>query len=137
MLVYSLYIPDHYIMKFKQTHFLLIISTALLLTACSRHHGTGVWKTDVENSLGISRLVVGFDGRAEFASTKPEKTNWHCFWRGSKEKELLLECTPSTNPDNKQSYILNINDQGLAELRNDSSLLATFTRTDENPSPKK
>ena len=124
-------------MKFKLSHFLLFISSILLLTACSRHPGTGVWITDIDNQLGIEKLVVGFEGRAEFVSTKPEKANWHCFWRGSKEKELLLDCSPSTNPDNKQSYFLSINDKGLAEFRNDSSLLATFTLTDENPSPKK
>ena len=124
-------------MKFKQPHFLLFLSSILLLTACSPHPGTGVWKTDSDNPLGIEKLVVGFEGRAEFASTKPKKVDWHCFWRGSKEKELLIDCAPSTNPDKKQSYFLSINDQGLAEFRNDSSPLATFTRTDENPSPKK
>ena len=124
-------------MKFKHAHFLLFISSILLLTACSRHPGTGVWKTETDNQLGIEKIVVGFEGKAVFVSTKPEKTDWHCFWRGSKEKELLLECTPSTNPDKKKSYFLSVNDQGLAELRDDSSLLATFTRTDENPSPKK
>ncbi|WP_299876483.1 hypothetical protein [uncultured Cocleimonas sp.] len=124
-------------MKFKQSHFLLFISSILLLTACSRHSGTGVWKTDTDNQLGIEKIVVGFEGKAVFVSTKPKKIDWHCFWRGSKEKELLLECTPSTDPDKKQSYYLIVNEQGLAELRDDSSLLATFTRTDENPSPKK
>ncbi len=124
-------------MKFKQSHFLLFISSILLLAGCSRHPGAGVWKTDTDNQLGIEKIVVGFEGKAVFVSTKPEKTSWHCFWRGSKEKELLLECAPSTNPDKKQSFFLSINDQGLAEFRNDSSLLAIFTRTDENPSPKK
>ena len=124
-------------MKFKQSHFLLFISSILLLTACSRHPGTGVWITDTDNQLGIEKLVVGFEGRARFFSTKPEKTDWHCFWGRSKEKELLLDCSPSTNPDKKQSYFLRINDEGLAELMNNSLLLATFTRTDENPSPKK
>ena len=124
-------------MKFKHAHFLLFISSILLLTACSRHPGTGVWKTETDNQLGIKKIVVGFEGKAVFVSTKPDNTNWHCFWRGSKEKELLLECTPSTDPDKEQTFFLNVNDQGLAEFRNDSSLLATFTRTDENPSPKK
>ena len=124
-------------MKLKQSRFLLLVSTILLLSACSPHSGTGVWITDAENQLGINKLVVGFEGRAEFVSTKPEKTDWHCFWRGSKEKELILDCKPSTNPDHEQSYVLSINDQGLAEFRNDSSLLAIFTRSDENPSPNK
>ncbi len=44
-------------MKFKQPHFLLFLSSILLLTACSPHPGTGVWKTDSDNPLGIEKLV--------------------------------------------------------------------------------
>ena len=108
-----------------------------MLTGCSRHSGTGVWATETDNDLGIKKLVVGFDGRADFTSTKPEEANWHCFWGSSQDNELNLECTPSTNSDQKYSYLLRINDQGQAEFRNKSKLLAILTRTDENPSPQK
>ncbi len=124
-------------MKFISSRFLLLIIFSLLVSGCSPHPGTGVWKTADDNEMGIEKLVIGFEGRAEFVSTKQDKATWHCFWRGADKKELLLDCKPSTNPDQNKIFIISVNDQGLAEFRNESSLLATFTRTDENPSPKK
>lgn len=117
-----------------------LLSIALfsfLLTACSPHPATGVWKTTGDNVLGIDRIVVGFEGRAEFITKKQDNSVWHCFWGVSDEKQLSFDCTPSTNPEQKKSFVLGINDEGLAELRENAKLLATFTRSDENPSPKK
>ncbi len=89
------------------------------------------------NDLGISRLVAGFEGRVEFSTIKPEKAVWHCFWGVLNKQALGLECTPSTNPDKKSTFTLVVNNQGFAELKEESKVLATFTRLDENPSPKK
>ena len=116
----------------------LLIIIALLLSSCSPHSGTGVWKANAENEWGITRLVVGFEGRAEFKSTNKDNAVWHCFWSAARDKKSLdLECTPSTNVDQKQTFNVIVNDQGFAELRNETSLLATFTLQDENPSPAK
>ncbi len=117
-----------------------IIFFTLLLTACSPHPATGVWKATDDNKLGIARLVAGFEGRVEFTTSKLDNAVWHCFWGISDKTELSLDCTPSTNPEKKRSFILTVNDKGIAELRdsaNRSELLATFIRLDENPSPKK
>ena len=124
-------------MKLFALKFSLVSFIVVLLSACSPHPGTGVWKANGENELGIARLVVGFEGRAEFSTSKQDNAVWHCFWGVSDKQELSLDCTPSTNPDNKKSYSLSVNDSGFAELRNENTLLATFTRSDENPSPKK
>jgi len=45
-------------------------------------------------------------------------------------------CTPFTDPDREEQFILTINDQGLAELRHDARLITLLTLQDENPSPK-
>lgn len=116
----------------------MIIISALLLSSCSPHSGTGVWKANGDNEWGINRLVVGFEGRAEFSSTKKNNAVWHCFWTAVSDDEGLdLECTPSTDTDNKQKFQVIVNDKGLAELRSESSLLATFALQDEDPSPRK
>jgi len=115
----------------------LALSSLFLLVACSPHPATGVWKATADNELGINRLVVGYEGRAEFITTKLDNANWHCFWGAPEKKLLKLNCTPSTNPDEERSFVLSVNDEGLAELKGDGSLLATFTRVDENPSPRK
>jgi len=115
------------------------ISLSLLLSACSPHPATGVWKATGDNELGIDRLVAGFEGRAEFTTSKLDNALWHCFWGAPDKIVLEFSCTPSTNPDQKRSFTLSVNDAGLAELRNvdDTKLLATFNRLNEDPSPRK
>jgi hypothetical protein len=115
----------------------LIFLFSLLILACTPHPGTGVWKAISDNEMGISRLIVGFDGRAEFVSKKQDNATWHCFWGKVTDKKLDFECTPSTNPEQKKSFVLSIDDQGLASLYHKANLLATFSRLDENPSPRK
>jgi len=121
--------------------FFFVIFSLFLLSACSPHPGTGVWKALADNEMGIERLVVGFEGRAEFVSKKQDNANWHCFWGKLSDTELSLDCTPSTNIELHKDFILTANDQGQAELREvekeGSSPLATFSRLDENPSPRK
>ena len=143
------------IMKYPRFYFsALVIFLSLFLSACSPHPATGVWKATGDNALGIDRLVVGFEGRAEFITTKINNALWHCFWAAPGKKRLSLSCTPSTNPDQKRVFVLSVNKQGLAELRDnyrpakgflpadgislDEKLpvLATFVRLDENPSPR-
>jgi len=121
-------------MKIRLPLVLLLLS---LLVACSPHPAAGVWKATADNELGINRLVVGFEGRAEFITRKLDNANWHCFWAAPDKEKLELNCTPSTNPDEKRSFTLSVNDQGLAEFQEKGAVLATFTRLDENPSPRK
>ncbi len=133
----------------------VVIFLSLFLSACSPHPATGVWKATGENELGIDRLVVGFEGRAEFTTSKLNNAVWHCFWAAPDKVRFMLTCTPSTNPDQERVFVLRVNDQGLAELLANYRpakgflpadgisldyklpILATFTRLDENPSPPK
>ena len=127
-------------MKFARLYLsAVVISLSLLLSACSPHPATGVWKATGDNELGIARLVAGFEGRAEFTTSKLDNAVWHCFWGAPDKKVLELTCTPSTNPDQKRAFTLSVNDAGLGELRDvdNTKLLATFTRLDEDPSPRK
>ena len=124
-------------MKPLSFRFTFLVFLVLFLSACSPHPVSGVWKATEANALGIDRLVVGFEGRAEFTTSDQGSVTWHCFWGISDKKTLALDCTPSSNPDNKKSFTLSVNDNDKAELRDESTLLATFNRLDENPSPKK
>ena len=106
------------------------------LLGCSPHPSTGVWKALADNEMGIDRLVVSFEGRAEFVSKKLDNATWHCFWAKESQKKLNLKCSASTSPDDKKTFFIVVNDKGLAEFMNEDKILATFTRLDENPSPK-
>ncbi len=123
------------LMKFHSSLFLL--SIALLLCACSPHPAAGVWKTTEDNDYGITKLVVAFEGRADFVTRKLDNATWHCFWAVSGKQEASLDCTSSLNPEQEETFLLTINNQGLAELRHKSQLVASFSRQDENPSPNK
>jgi len=122
-------------MKFHSSVFLL--SIILLLSACSPHPAAGVWKTTEDNDYGITKLVVAFEGRADFVTRKLDNATWHCFWAVTGKQEASLDCTSSLNPEQEETFLLTISNQGLAELRHKSQLVASFTRQDENPSPKK
>ena len=112
---------------------LFLLISVVLLSACSPHSSTGVWKTTDDNEFGISKLVVAFDGKAEFVSKKLDNANWHCFWAATAKQEAELKCTPSTDTEKEESFKLRVNEQGLAELSHNSTLIAILKRTDENP----
>ena len=114
---------------------LFLPSIALLLSACSPHPAAGVWKTTEDNDYGITKLVLSFEGRADFVTVKLNNATWHCFWAITGKQEVSLDCTSSLNPEQEESFFLTINDQGLAQFHHKSQLVGTFTRQDENPSP--
>ena len=124
--------------SFMKIHYsLFMLSIALLLSACSPHPAAGVWKTTEDNDYGITKLVVAFEGRADFVTRKLDNATWHCFWAVTGKQEASLDCTSSLNPEQEETFLLTISNQGLAELRHKSQLVASFTRQDENPSPQK
>ena len=114
---------------------LFLLSIAMLLSACSPHPAAGVWKTAEDNNYGITKLVLSFEGRADFVTGKLNNATWHCFWANTGKQEVSLDCTSSLNPEQEEAFFLTINDQGLAQLRHQSQLVGSFTRQDENPSP--
>jgi len=121
--------------RMKRHYSLFLLSIALLLSACSPHPAAGVWKSTEDNDYGITKLVLSFEGRADFVTRKLNNATWHCFWANTGKQEASLDCTSSLNPEQEESFFLTINDQGLAQLRHQSQLVGSFTRLDENPSP--
>lgn len=116
---------------------LLLLSTGFILSACTPHSTSGVWKTTEDNKYGISRLIVSFDGRASFTTPKLDNATWRCFWSAIDKQEAELNCTPSTDSDREERFVLIAKSKGVAELRHNDQLVTTLTLQDENPSPKK
>lgn len=113
---------------------LLLIAVSLsLLTACSPHPSSGVWVSKADNSLGLSKMIIAFNGKAEFTTSKPTEAKWHCFWGKQSDKALSLDCTPSTNPDLARKFTVIAVDQMNAEMRENDKVIATLKRVDENP----
>ena len=125
-------------MNFSKLRFTAVaLFLSLFLSACSPHPATGVWKSTGDNQYGIDRLVVGFEGRAEFITKKLNNAVWHCFWSASDKKEQLnLDCSASIDPKLKKKFELSVNDQSFSELKENGEVLAIFARLDEDPSPR-
>lgn len=113
-----------------------ILTTAcftLLIAACSPHPASGVWKTTQDNAYGISELIMSFDGRAKFVTSKRNDATWHCFWSASAEKQADMDCNPSTEKETKSLFVLKVTNPGEAELFHDSILVGIFHLHNENP----
>ncbi len=110
----------------------LLLLLPLLLAACAPHPGAGRWQAVADNETGITDLVIAFDGRALFATTKP-KASWHCFWSGKDTRLALLDCTPSSNPDEKVRWLFHVDGEGTGSLSRDGRILARFRRVDGKP----
>lgn len=117
----------------KKIASLFLIIFAVLISGCSPHPATGVWKSTQENDYGVSKLVVAFDGKAEFVSKKLDNAIWHCFWAAKAKQQVELKCKPSTNTEKEESFKLLIDENGFANLSLKSQLISTFELVNENP----
>ena len=118
--------------QYKSIGILALISL-FLLTSCSPHPGAGVWVAEGENELGFSKLIVAFEGKAEFKSSKPVEANWHCFWGKADDHSLNLDCSPSSNVDQARKFVIVSTGKMTAEFKENGKLIAKLKRVDENP----
>ena len=113
----------------KSIYALVLLIVIASITACSPHPASGVWQTTDLNDYGITKMIVAFDGKANLTT---DNATWRCFWSAKTKTEMSLECTPSSNPDNEQIFIMLVKEPGVAELRKGSESIASFIRLDEN-----
>ena len=116
----------------------IAIFSLLSISACSPHSGTGTWETDGNNSLTVSKIIISFEGTADFFSDtikpipKPDKkTNdafRRCFWGAASENEMQLQCVHADNTDIQESYRFTIIEKDQAQLTQNEQLIALFTK---------
>ena len=80
------------------------------------------------NHIGVVKLAVHFDGKAEFSTAAPETADMHCFWGATARDTATLQCTPSTDPEREVFYQFTVGDDGFAELSHDGSVVARFRK---------
>ena len=120
----------------KPVFSIILAMTVLAVVSCSPNPASGVWQATDSNNLDISKMVIAFDGRADLYSEQGGGTIWRCFWAAKSTQETVMDCTPSTDPDHKVSFVVTVNDNGMAELVQDSKSLGSFRRLNENPKIK-
>jgi hypothetical protein len=110
----------------------VLFLAGLSLSACSPHPGAGNWAAVEKNEKGIPGLTLSYDGRALFTSRKPAAT-WHCFWGGRDRDSAHLDCTPSTDREREESFILSIEKDGTGVLKQQDEILGRFKRVAGKP----
>jgi len=111
---------------------LLLLVILPWLAGCAPHPGAGKWQAVAGNEAGITDLTLSFDGRALFATARP-KASWHCFWSAQDANSAILDCTPSSNPDQKVRWFFRVDQEGEGRLERDGRLVARFWRVEGKP----
>jgi hypothetical protein len=107
---------------------LTIVLAAILITACSPHPGAGKWQAIDDNSLGIKKLSILFEGKSEFTTIENEKVKWHCFWGAESKTKMSMTCTPSidTNEHETFAFIMLSEDEG--QFSRNGKAIGNFSR---------
>lgn len=101
------------------------------MIGCAPHPGSGTWITAGESEGGFSRLIVQFDGRAEFFAPGKEEEVLRCFWAGESEKSIRLDCSSAEDADAGMRYSLVVTGADQAELLQSGKIVARFHRGGE------
>lgn len=120
-------------MKLFNHYFIIIIFSFFGLSACSPHPSTGVWESTDNNELGVTKIIIAFEGKAGFTSTKPSKVEWHCFWGKENDESLNLDCSPSISTERPRKFVIVSRAENSAELQENGKLLIKLKRINENP----
>lgn len=104
---------------------------AALLTGCSAHPGAGTWQLKEGGQSPVSRVTVHFEGRAElFDATSGAETH-HCFWGGTSDSEIQLDCTTPADTENRVRFTLRVTGAEEAQFFSDGRLLGEYRKVAE------
>lgn len=113
----------------KQTAGALLM--AGLLTGCSAHPGAGTWQLKAGESSPFSRLTVHFEGRAELFDAASGAETHHCFWGGTSDSEIQLDCTTPEDTETRIRFNLRVTSAQEAQLLKEGRLLGDYQRVEE------
>jgi hypothetical protein len=115
-----------------QSSSIFFLTAAMMaMTGCAPHPGSGTWITAGESEGGFSKLIVQFDGKAEFFAPGREEEVLRCFWAGGSAKSILLDCNPAEDADARLRYSLAVTGADQAELLQSGKIVARFHRSTE------
>ena len=108
---------------------LILLTVVFLITSCSPHPGSGEWVAAGENPRGFTRLVVQFDGKAEFYVQGREAESLRCFWQTSGERRIDLQCAGENASVEERVFQLDIAESGQAKLKESGDVIVRFSKT--------
>ena len=101
----------------------LLLSIPLLLAGCSGHPAAGTWQIREGSAIPYARLVVQFDGKAEFFRPNEERPAERCFWAGESADAIALQCIEAADTGQEHFYRLKVRGGGVGELIQEGRLL--------------
>jgi len=101
----------------------VILLMPFFLTGCSGHPAAGTWQIQEGSKSNYARLVVQFDGRAEFFRPNQEEPAERCFWAGENASTIALQCVDAANGEVERNYRLKVSKDGRGELMQGGQLL--------------
>ena len=105
----------------------LLTLTAILLSSCSAHPGSGNWVAS-DQAARFSRIAVEYDGKAELFVPDRDNYLYRCFWSGHDATSIRLQCSSADNEQDSPEYVLNVGQDGMAELSHQGDSLGRYTR---------
>lgn len=108
--------------KFK---YLALLSLPLL-AACTGHPGAGKWQLSPSSDFQYHRLVVNFDGKAEFYKANDDLAWLHCFWTAHAADTIGLECASTNQEAPNEIFKLKVTTNQAAQLLIDDKIVASF-----------
>ncbi|MES9845917.1 MAG: hypothetical protein ABW162_00250 [Candidatus Sedimenticola sp. PURPLELP] len=105
--------------------------SAMLLSGCAPHPGTGNWVPDEADNSGFVRIHVQYDGKMDFYRDGEDAAVMHCFWAGESETAIGLQCTLAENPDIEKHYRLRVSEHQHAELLQGGDVIGRYIRSEK------
>ena len=84
----------------------LLLTTLVLLTACTPHPGAGGWGA-TSSDAAFARLEIRYNGQAEFFTNAGDHSPaWRCFWGGENKFRTNMKCINAANDQDERVFIL-------------------------------
>ena len=104
----------------------LILLMPLFLTGCGGHPAAGTWQIQDGSVSRYARVVVQFDGTAEFFRPDEEEPAERCFWAAESADTIALQCVDAASGQLERHYRLMVSKGGRGELMQDGQLLGVL-----------
>lgn len=114
----------------KLTFKYLALMAVPLVVACSGHPAAGKWQLVDSSSYQYTRLVVNFDGKAEFYKANADKAWLHCFWTARAVDMISLECASADEDAENEIFDFKVSENEPGQLLIGNQVVAKFNNQD-------
>lgn len=108
--------------------YLALISSLLMISACSPHPGSATWLASTDQSSVFKKIAVHYDGKADIYSDNQDDAIRRCFWSAISAQAISMHCVDTRNTEHEEDFQLTVTNSDHAELKQSSTIIAQFYR---------